>query len=476
MRQNNTHSITPARAGFTLIELMITVVVVSVLLGAAYQLFASTSESMYEADSLADTVTDARFGLELLARDVQSAGSLSTPDSLRDTLVFEEQLGAGTHVYGIYAYQSRVYRQIEPVQSVFNPATAADEIVLLGAYDFPISFEIGFPLTGALNRAVAPNTQRGALRFTQLNPFDNRLLKELGINALSSQEQAGIVQAIGAQTHVLRLTDRNGYMQFSPLAAQPTYNVATGMTFELTTPFRARVEGGLEGLEPQGQEDVRYEASLLDALRYRVCIDPTDVGNLQLVKERLAAPRVISSASRIEAPEVCGTLPAGVLSQAVLADRVADFRVWYSCADTTTRRIEGRQFFGEWTPPYTEAQNGCAYLTDAGEPAEVTRSPMDIRMVHLRLSVHTDKERQNVPNYGFITNVGSLTDTFQPPSRPLATGPVAPGAIGGLQTFDFDGNPETSARVTTLQVDVSVKNFGNRERIQTVERDPTRGF
>ena len=364
---------TPRHArGFTLVEMMVTMVIVSVVLAATYQAFGDTSAAMYEVDSLAGTLDKGRFALEIMSRDVQSAGAFASPDARTDALSYGEQIGT-SNVYGLYAFDgARV--QIEPLQSEFNRATASDEIIVLGAYDYPVNFEVSFP-GGDLAHPFAPNIHRGALRFRQLDPFNVNLIDAMG-EALTTEEQGPLVGLM--LSRLLRVTDRNGYSQFAPITAT-TYNPdvnSGGLNFTVGSgamTFRERPADGLKGFEPASEDDAFYSAAILDVYRYRVCADPYDGTSLKLVRERLDANTVVSGAA-LPRPQVCGAGSIGVgnaiVSQDTIVDRVVDFRVWYDCADPTSRLMEGVTWHDGWFPPDgDDAGHNCVYLNATGRAA-----------------------------------------------------------------------------------------------------------
>ena len=374
MRQT-TASIQRAMArqeGFTLLELMVTLVVSSLVVLAAYQIFASTSEAMYEANSLSDTTDRARFGLELIARDVRAAGAFGSPDSPSDPFVNQAQLDL-RRVRGLYAYDGHYNRQAGDFQTLWNQATRSDSIVLLGAYDFPFSFEVRFPNgdMGDFNQAFSPNTERGALRFLSLDPFVMALNTTQDIGPLTRALMGpGPADDRLIRSRVLRVMDRNGFSQFASIdSATYTPGVNEGLRMALTPgpgALRAKVGDERAGLEPGGEEDVGYEAALLDAYRYRVCF--TSAGNLHLVKERLNADLLLDHIE-LAISDDCSVDPVGpneqIVERTVLVDRVVDFRVWYDCAPMGQATLVDATWATGWmvpTPASATAGHACAYL------------------------------------------------------------------------------------------------------------------
>ena len=482
--------------GFTLLELMVTMVVVAMLVAAAYKLFDDASDAMYEVDSLSHATDRARFGLELMARDIQGAGSFGSVDSRTDVLAYNAQASAAMGVQGIYAFNRMPDElQVGRVQKDWNQNTRSDELILLGAYDFPFSFEVSFD-GGDLSTATARNTMRGALRFEQLDPFFTKTDTTGGV---PTELSAGFVNALKGpddilqDARLLRVMDRNGYSQFAPISAI-SYTATDGVSFTLPTTQALGSCGGnsmglcersgdqREGLEPAGDDGTTYDAALLDMIRYRVCQDPNSPSNLRLVRERLDAPVVVGTGTPPPLPEVCGNFdPAtdGILTQEVLVDRVADFRVWYDCAPQDPMdpnlpgAMEGLEWHSGWAVPgVADEGHNCAYTTGTGMPLSASgASPGFARIVHVRLSVRTEGERSDLPNFGFLLDDGNTFNTSDATNAPEfidSSSGSLDDAVTSLQTFDTNGDASDAARVVTLQIDTALKNFANRERIRSI--------
>jgi prepilin-type N-terminal cleavage/methylation domain-containing protein len=443
--------------GFTLIELTVVMALVGVLVASIYQFFARTSDALYEAESLAETTDRGRFALELIARDIQSAGSFGTPDS--------GAIGGGVNVDDIWINRTQATQQNYRVRSIIqatntqdrylvaqsatgantnNPGVGMDDVILIGAYDFPFTFEATNVQMSASGSVTLANNARGYLRFGRQDPFNLN-----DVTTLPSSR----ADSLRAVQRIVRLMDHNGYIQFSRMGAvQPTPNAGTQVLSLAGPLFMARQGNDLWGLEPAATEDVGYDAALLDVFRYRVCRDATDATNLRLVKERLIPDQPIMGASVTMAlpPAQCGVAQPGVVvpgSQVSVVDRVVDFQIWYDCVPANGGVVIPWVNRWDTTVATVDSQLGHDCMLAVASGAE---TPGRGRMAHVRLSVRTEDERRDVPNYGFVdlaTGAQSLT--------PTAT-------TGSLQTYDIDGDPATSARVMTFQVDVELPNFGAR--------------
>jgi prepilin-type N-terminal cleavage/methylation domain-containing protein len=448
--------------GFTLIELMVVMALVGVLVASIYQFFARTSEAMYEADSLADTTDRARFALEVVARDFQSAASFGTPDSGAlggganppDVWINRTQTSAQNYrIRGLIQIPGnqdrRLVAQYAPGADTNNPGATVDEAILVGAYDFPFTFEVSDVRLGGSGSVRLDDTPRGYQRFGRLDPFD-----------LSNTAAVSGARDASLRNHarILRVMDRNGYLQFSLVGAMqnpPTPSARPGgFTQELTLSGPAlmtRKGNDLWGLEPAGSPDDGYDAALLDVIRYRVCRDPLDGTNLKLVRERLL-PQPFIAATNIMVglpPERCGVAEPGVTvpnSQIPLVERVVDFQVWYDCVpETGNIQIPWETRWMMDASVDATAGHSCVLTTGAEQPGRA-------RMAHIRLSVRTEDERRDVPHYGFV-DLTTGAQVLDPATNPN---------VGSMQTYDIDNDPATSTRVMTFQVDVELPNFGMR--------------
>ena len=80
--------------GFSLIELMVSVVLSFIIVGAVYSLYVQ-SVSAYRVEGFNLDMQDRlRFGLEHMKRDMRRAGFLATPDSYTDDNVCFVQVHA----------------------------------------------------------------------------------------------------------------------------------------------------------------------------------------------------------------------------------------------------------------------------------------------------------------------------------------------------------------------------------------------
>ena len=415
------------RRGFTLIELMVAIVIAGIVVVSAYALFSNTSRAMYEVDNLSKLNDQARFAAELIARDVRSAGSLSTPNSYTDKFVnpstnlSDNPLKNSNFVRAIYMpplQDVAIGPQGQAVNGVLaNAGTSSDQLIVMGAYDYPFTFEISGleeATNGEVTSAIVREGPRGTWRFARRDPFDVR------VDTLGSLS-AGQLQSLssGTKARLMRAIDRNGYMMFAtidPATDGFEYNANEfAIKFSDTQRFRFRVGNEQNGFEPAASEDEGYEAALLDAFRYRVCISREDVNNLQLVRERVDPSDLIDDPSSIVTNPSCGDLPSGVLEQHVVAEHVADFQVWFDCTPNNSLALEEVVRQRGWLTPDAAGANVAHNCLNTDSLSASTFGRADqVRVAHIRLSLHTPTERSDLPNYRFLTNQNPLTTTTDP--------------------------------------------------------------
>lgn len=458
--------------GFTLVELMITMVVSSVVIAAIYQVFATTSETMYEVDTLSEMTERSRFAIELISRDVRSAGAFSSPDSDNDLWRSPNhvQLNGNYHVRALIL-RPGAQDQILPQQQVNNAHwgsnnVSGDELILVGALDFPFTFEVngltpGYP--NPVQTLNSPPNNRGVYRFFKRDPFDTSLIPAGTLlaaplqNALfGASNNSGPLMGMRG----LRIVDRNGFMQFAPLDSSTSFNDVQGLNLVLDTAgssgftgsfngFMYRQGGQRDGLEPSSEQDMGYEASLLDAYRYRLCVDDKDGRNIRLVRERIAFGSVMNGILPNAPPNpMCnvtdpdfGMIPSQ--HQVPIVDNVVDFQVWADCA-LPNGDLDNLSWQQGWlTPVGNVAPNNC--LTNDG-----TENVLLARMLHIRISVRTVNERRDLENFGFFSQNLNIND---------GTTPDPAQAGSSLQTYDINGDHSTAARIKTFQIDLDLANF-----------------
>lgn len=461
----------PHPRGFTLVELMITIAVSSVLIAALYQLFAKTSEAMYEVDSLSEVTNRGRFAVERLTTDVESAGAYASASLGADPWRNQPHMDIASYTarglilrptaqdYDVFELQSRNNASLSQAGLI-----SSDELIVMGALDYPFGVEVsdlqpGYPAD--VTSMVVPVGARSLGRLFKRDPFDMQ-----PVDPTLAPKLSQINRLIGPagnlmSKRVLRIRDRNGFVQMAPLddsvapdANGLILNLDTGGDVPGLNGFIYRRGGLREGLEPStgNEDDVGYEVSLVDAYRYRLCQDPSDATNLRLVRERIDAGLLLNPTVPAQAaPPICGRMDPiyqpGVsddessLYQVVIADNVVDFQVWVDCANVNGTALVNTAWHTGWRAPrVSDAGYGCLSQNDGISAALA-------RILHIRFSVRTDNERRDLANFGFY-DVNGLDTTTNPAQ-----------AAGPLQTIDLNDEPTTAARLKTFQTDINLSNF-----------------
>lgn len=443
--------------GFTLIELMIAIAVVGVISVVIYQLFDTTSQNFREVTELAHLNSRVRFATESLRNQLQAAGSQATPDSDLDDWVAPEPLG-GVRIAGLIPYpgwQNDTTQLPLPIADA-NPKVSFDGIVVMGAYDFPLSFELS-GLEGASPRDghIHPNT-RGIMKLLGQDLFMN------GMTATAPAMDAATrdTLAVGATgtnwtARLLRLTDRQGFMQFvHPLSLDTTGEdyFAVSLPGDSTTlgpMFKGGPGAGVFGLDSLPEGDVGYDAGLIDAYWFHVVPDSANPNVMSLVRDRLCAAEVAArglNGGFVPATALADACPGGERERTVIASYVADFQVWFDCADA-----DGKVEAATWHYQWERNDHVAGDCMDAAAP-----DPGRVRAGHIRLALHTKTERTDQRHIQFEDAAGAVCNPDDYTCDDLRVDAAV------LRTYDFFPRSEGAAQVVVMQTDFEIVNFVNR--------------
>jgi hypothetical protein len=341
-----------------------------------------------------------------------------------------------------------------------------DSFIVMGAYEYPISFELS-DLQAASTVAVIPGNLRGLNRLWSVNPFPKACTADTDCGTSRCINNACELETtMGAygnpQTtfsglqfdRVLRITDRQGKAQFVGVQGLATVN-ATDLALTLTKAPIFKEAGLQDGLDPNPDGDVSYEAAFVDAFWYRVVPDPLDPTNLRLVRTRLCGSEAMIelrapaslSAAKLESLAI-GCNGSTDPEEVVIADRIADFQVWFDCGNTTTGAIESITNTFTWDVP--DNTGTCMAVAN-----DATYSPGRVRRAHLRISTYAPNERKDLAHYRFEDADGNVC-----PDAPAACTNV--DANTQLRTFDIVPDLVGAAPVVTLQSSVELPNFSYR--------------
>jgi prepilin-type N-terminal cleavage/methylation domain-containing protein len=416
------------RRGFTLVELMVAMVLVSLLTTLIYGLFIRTSDAMSEVDSLADTVNKTRFALEHVRYDLASAGAQASPDSDIDPNV--RPRNEAIRVMGVVPYTG--WQNATPTEiATENPQASFDGIIVMGAFDFPQTILVGDVSDTGVSIA---NDGRGVQRLVANNPFF------LGDAGLDEGQLDDIAEMLDGTSRLLRISDRQGFHQYLPISAAARDGNAISMGFATDVELQFRAGGEMYGIEATGDPGDRYEAALIDAFWYHVVPVPGERGNYALVRERLDVGELVSALGGSNG-YLSGPPPEAMLAgeQRVITDRVVDFQVWFDCATGSAALGGGGIGIGDWIDTWNPPEESCVATAAGANSASA-------RVAHIRLSLRTENERANRLH---MTVAGAGWDGFETED-------------GQMQTFDVIPEAPGAATVVTMQTSVEMSNFALR--------------
>jgi prepilin-type N-terminal cleavage/methylation domain-containing protein len=454
-----------AGRGFTLVEVLVAVAITSLLSLAIYSLFDTTSNALYQADSMADGLDSSRFALERVKADIRNAGAFATPDSANDPWVRptpSDRRVAGLVPYGGGNGWQDYAGSVMPseIQSANTAAVSGksqnlqpnfDGIVVMGAYDFPVTFEVASVTD---TKGVVYANTRGLYKLRR-NDLFNVSSKPGYLDFSKDRSVKPIVTNDGSR--ILRIMDRSGYLQFIGIdTAQRKQGGSVTpnfLRFDFDGDQSLHFREGNEryGLDPQTQEseDMAYDASMIDVFWYHVQQDPTDPTNFQLVRERLDGPEVSESlaggfgsfnpaAADNQFDSATDSYDSGDSGEyVVVANRVADFQVWFDCAAASgDGSLKDASWNTGWNTP--DGKGTCMDPTKSG-----SFDPGRARVAHIRLSIRTENESPDVEHNPFPT-LGKSGDDYT------------------METFDINPDFQGATRVYTTQVDFEIPNYAVR--------------
>lgn len=427
--------------GFTLVELMVAMVLTAVLAIILYGLFDSTSDSLGEVSSLSQSNDEVRFAIELLRRDIETAGSLGTPDSRNDIWI-QPPIGTG-RVLGVTGYEDWQDDKTN-FDSGANPDVSADGIVLMGAFDFPVAFEFG-GMTSVSGPGQILETSRGLHKMLGIDPF------RLGPSFSADFGTSTFVDQFFKnqwETRLLRIMDSEGYFQFATPDAISSSDYTTGTPGVLSVPIvtggavpqlRFKGPGEVVGLDQDPTGETYYDSALIDAYWYHVIPSTQEPEINLLVRDRLCASKVFEELGEPEnfnpedalAGEACGEE-----ERTVIAERVADFQIWFECVNGSGNLQP------EWTDDWETPDGGDCMTVDG------TYEPHRARLAYIRLTIHAAAERPDLQHYRFEDADGKLGTAARDDAK--------------LRTYDIVPDLQGAAPVSTMQTTVELKNYTYR--------------
>lgn len=445
-----------ARAGYTLVELLMVMVLSGILMSIIWAMFVKSSEVLGEVDSLSHTIDRGRFTVERLRTDLQMAGSLATVSGTDDSWV--QPKDGSWRVDAIYTYsgwQDDTSVMPGDVQAA-NPNVSFDGLVVLGAYDNPLAFEIG-NIPTSLDSATIVANSRGLHKLHVPDPF--RTTQTYPVD-FTVPEDLDPIKPQWA-TRIMRIMDPSGYIQFAKIATPLTGgdltttgggNQAALVNFDPADhPPTPKTGGSPFGLDVSAESDRSYDAALLDMYWYHVRPDLEDPNNYQLVRERLCAPSVVAAAAidyttwdpnDHTLPDT--DCPGGVPELIILTDNVVDFQFWFDCANAYLQPQTNSTYAFNWLAP----DNAGTCMDPNINNTELART------LHVRLSLRPKSERPDIRHYQFED---AASNTCLPASPAACDANAFPGER--LRTFDIVPGFTGAAPVVTMQSDIVLPNF-----------------
>ncbi|MDI7266900.1 MAG: prepilin-type N-terminal cleavage/methylation domain-containing protein [Myxococcota bacterium] len=356
------------RGGFTIVELLVSIVIAGAALVGVYYYYATVQYSMREQAKISQAQLSARLGMELLASDLQRAGYLATPNTQADPLVVPNP---ALNVI----FHAILHRNEDP-QSVTGNATAnpnvnPDSLLLRGNYHNADEYLV--------NQIVAGG---GAVFLQPLLAYPlPQYATGTGGQPLILDDEAFC--RLFPRDALLRMVDMQGFMQFNPVlgcGGGVLRSVAVVPPIQQWDADKGPVFGGYcEGCR----------VNVVNGVLYRIEIDAADPA-----KSDLARWMVDANGNPID-----GT-------REVVVEYAVDFQVWFRGA-------------AGGNPPITVGQGPIPAddVVMVGAPAPMppdgtpTAQPELLRSAIVRLVVRTrleDPKFEFMPRAGFAERIRSI--------------------------------------------------------------------
>jgi prepilin-type N-terminal cleavage/methylation domain-containing protein len=260
--------------GFTIVELLVSIVVAGVALVGIYFYYSTVQHAMREQARISQAQLNARLGLELIASDIQRAGYLATPNSRRDPSIC---VNSAVHLQPVVfrnGAAGRVYAQgdlTDPSQAIPNPAANVninpDDVKLFGDYLNASEY-----LAETIDPATSTVKLQPMLRYE--DPVEADGFGGSAIATMTDQEFAMLFPNTG----LLRVVNRHGFGQFVRITG------TTGFAQRTVRVTPAPIRYG--PLEPCGVEGFceGCRVNVVNGVWYRIEVDPGDPLKTDLVR------------------------------------------------------------------------------------------------------------------------------------------------------------------------------------------------
>jgi len=329
------------RQGFTLIELMVTMVLALVIVGAVYMLYAQSVTGYRIESQILDMQARLRFGLEHVKRDFRRASFMATPNSAVDTDVCPQP---ANHLRSVTLLPNN--------GSVFQPWPSANPYIQPSAITL-----FGDFFSGRVYKTAGIQENKVFFALTDSFPAS-----EVEFNRI-------FLPFSGVSARYLRIVTQDQFEMY--LAIEDAAYDERSVTLDQSVPMLGG--GSLCGIAGFGEG---LDASVAGFVRYRILNDGranAPAGKTDLVREEL----------RLNGTDAI----AG--SQLVIADYAVDLQFYDFGVDTdplgTSPSIQVFPLFNQ------VADGGGGGMLGTS----LNASPENLRFLTVKLTVRTDQEDPN---------------------------------------------------------------------------------
>lgn len=289
------------RRGFTLVELLVSIVLVAIVAIATFQFMSSISTVFSVQEQVTDAQSNVRFAMDTVTGDAKRAGYLGTANMAREVGAVTEEDGICPNPTGLAMSRITAVRvenddsNAEVFTDLDNRFIEPDALTVVGAF----SQDEALPVDSVVNNTLNLNQAQLERILGGGSAEANRLL----FNNLFRPRRLVRVWKSGAPAQLTYITS----VQWDD-GGLPIVN-----TNRLVTTGNAQC--GIEGVAAQG-----YKVAVLEIIRYHVAQDPSDERKMDLMRSELDP-----TTGRILSIDIGGS---SYPNSVPVAEYLADFQVW----------------------------------------------------------------------------------------------------------------------------------------------------
>jgi prepilin-type N-terminal cleavage/methylation domain-containing protein len=362
--------------GFTIVELLVSVVVAGVALAGVYYYYSAVQGAMREQGRISQAQLEARLGMELIAADLQRAGFLATPNSDRDPSVTQQAPGATAmlRIHPIVFHDGTVGKvwkageetTVDLPNAAQNANIAPDDVKLYGNY-----------LNANEYLAETINAAAGTVKLQPLLQFPMPGTADGGATPLAALTDIEFRQLFPT-TAFLRIVNRHGIAQFTRVDSVSGFSTRTITVNPLPLQYGPGQTGGIEGW----CEGCRV--NVVNGVWYRIEArddDPATDDDESLMITDLVRYFVNQN----------GNLLAG--TREVVVAYAVDFQVWFrACQPAAGGTAAFAIDLNPAIPPDNTVMIGMAAGTVNPPLGALLAQPENIRSAIVRVTVRTRTE------------------------------------------------------------------------------------